>query len=321
MEWIKKNYDRFILLLLAVMLLGSSGALFWFAKSFPERFAPALAEVPHGQKVISLETAALERVEASLQKPALWNSYSGSLLVSREYVEQRDASGQANLVEVFREGSAPLHPPVPNEWWIKNGFKEHILEADLLEQDPDKDGFSNLDEYLGKTDPTDPNSHPAYVSKLRLKQYIKVPFRLKFEADAGDGSYQIRTLDVRQPTVYVKVGEVIPNTKFKVEKFEKKSTLSPATGEEKDVSELTVQHVTSGISTPLVIDVVTDIPDQFARFAFLWDHTEFTVKKGEKFALKPEPNILFKLIDIRDNEAVINSAKTDGDPIKVPRLE
>jgi hypothetical protein len=78
--------------------------------------------------------------------------------------------------------------------------------------------------------------------------------------------------------------------------------------------------VETGLQVVLVVRTEVDSPDQYARFAFLWDHSEFSVKKDQKFVLKPEPTIEYKLIDIRENEAVITNVKT-GDQIRVPRLE
>jgi hypothetical protein len=321
MDWIKKNYDRFALLLLAVALLASSAYLVLCVKGFGTRYEPVLSPVTHGKKVALLETEPLERAEQALAKPAEWGVHQGLLFVSRKYVVGKNATTKENvLIDPFEPGSTPLHPPVPNEWFLKNGLETAILESDALTQDPDKDGFSNLDEYLGKTDPLNPQSHPSYLTKLRLKKFVKVPFRLKFEA-YDEGSFQINTVDVRQPTQFVKLGELIAGTKYKAIKFEKKSVLNPNTGVDRDVSELTVEHTESGLQVVLVVGIEANSPDQYARFAFLWDGTEFTVKKLQTFSLKPEPGVVYKLIDIKDNEALINNVKTDGDPIKVPHTE
>ena len=322
MDWIKKNYDRFALLLLAIALLVSSACVIFAIKSYPERFAPIQAVVPHNKKVTSLETEALERAKASLTQPAAWQSHNSSLYVSRKYVARHDAATGADLlIDPFDAASAPLHPPIPNSWFLQNRLEDRILDTDVLEQDPDKDGFTNLDEFVGKTDPQDPAAHPPYLTKLRLKQFIRVPFRLKFEAYDDDGSFQINTVDVRQPTQFVKMGDTIAGTKYKVVKFEKKSVPNPSTGVDRDTTELTVEHSETGGKVVLVVGTEVNSPDQYARFAFLWDHTEFTVKKNQKFVLKPEPGIEYKLIDIREGEAVIINVKTEGDPIKIPHLD
>ena len=291
-------------------------------KSYPERFAPIQAEVVHGKKVTSLETEALERAKEALVKPTSWENHTGSLFVSRKYVARHDdAAGADLLINPFEPGSAPLHPPIPNDWFLKNNLADRILDTDVLNQDPDKDGFTNLDEFVGKTDPQDSASHPSYLTKLRLKKFIRTPFRLKFEAYDDDGNFQINTVDVHQATQFVKMGEIITGTKYKVVKFESKAELNPKTGVNKDISELVVEHIESGNRVALVVGTEVNSPDQYARFAFLWDHTEFTVKKDQKFVLKPEPGTEYKLIDIRDNEALIMNVKTEGDPIKVPHLE
>lgn len=321
MDWIKKNYDRFALLLLAVALLASSAYMVLCVKGFSARYEPVLASVTHGKKVVLLETEPLERAERSLDKPAEWGAHPSLLFVSRKYVVGKNATTKENvLIDPFEAGSTPLHAPVPNEWFLQNGLETAILESNVLDQDPDKDGFTNLDEYRGKTNPLDPQSHPSYLTKLRLKKFIKVPFRLKFEA-YDEGSFQINTVDVRQPTQFVKLGDPIVGTKYKVAKFEKKSVLNPSTGVDRDVSELTVEHTESGLQVVLVVGTEVNSPDQYARFAFLWDGTEFTVKKLQKFSLKPEPGVEYKLIDITDNEALINNVKTEGDPIKVPHMQ
>lgn len=321
MDWIKKNYDRFALLLLAAALIGSSAYLAWCISGFKGRYQPVLADVKHGKKVALLETEALEQAKQALEKPAAWAPHQGLLFVSRKYVIGKDADSKENiLIDPFEPGSTPLHASVPNEWFLKNGLEAAILENDVLEQDPDKDGFSNLDEYAGKTNPVDPQSHPSYLTKLRLKKFIQVPFRLKFEA-YDEGSFQINTVDVRQPTQFVKLGDPIAGTKFKVVKFEKKSVLNPATGIDRDISELTVENTETNTQVVLVVGTLVNSADQYARFGFLWDGTEFTVKKLQTFSLKPESDVVYKLIDIKEGEALINNVKTDGDLIKVPRIE
>lgn len=321
MDWIKKNYDRFVLLLVAVALLGSSVYLFLVARAFPERFASLTQPVKQGTNGGTLETKALQDAEASLAKPAAWTPQPGSLFVSRKYVAKRDeAGGSGVLVDPFDAGSPMLHPPIANKWFLDNSLEDQILDADVLEQDPDKDGFSNLDEFNAKTNPRDAASHPSYLTKLFLKQLVQNHCRLVFGAYDDDGSFQINTLDVRQPTQFVKVGAAIAGTKFKVVKFEKKFVNNPRTGVDTDVSELTVENAENGNQGVLILRKPTDIPDLFAKFAFVWNQSEFNVKKDGKFILKPEPTIEYKLIDIRDSEAVIVNVKT-SEQIKVPRLD
>jgi hypothetical protein len=63
---------------------------------------------------------------------------------------------------------APVHPPIPNTWWIENRLDPGF--ADSPARDPDGDGFSNLEEFEAKTDPNAPKSFPSLIAKL---MYVK----------------------------------------------------------------------------------------------------------------------------------------------------
>ncbi|MCP5543739.1 MAG: hypothetical protein H7A49_07500 [Akkermansiaceae bacterium] len=61
-----------------------------------------------------------------------------------------------------------VHSPIPNQWWL-----EHQIDlgfADSPQRDPDDDGFTNLEEFKGKTDPNNAKSHPELIRKLK---YVK----------------------------------------------------------------------------------------------------------------------------------------------------
>src|SRR5262249_24652731 len=132
-----------------------------------------------------------------------------------------------------------VHPPVPNEWLDQFGLP--IPDADVLEQDPDKDGFSNLDEWSGHTNPTDRKSHPDYLTKLKLESFSQEPFRLMFSSwvngPEGD-TFAINTIDMRQPTQFLKIGDQVAGTQFKIVTFEEKYHRNHY-GTNVDVSELT----------------------------------------------------------------------------------
>ncbi len=312
MNWIKLNYDRFVLLVAAAGLLGSSAFVITKSTQFPSLFSEVEKQIAPGKKVVPAEVTALEDAKNLLDQPASWQaSHPGSLFVSRRYLV---INGE--LVDPT-EKSGKLHPPVENSWLTDHGLD--LLNPNILNEDPDGDGFTVLDEYIAKTDPNDKASHPAYSTKLRLKQYIRRPFRLMFAA-YDDDSFQINTLDLKQPSQFLNLGQDIAGTKFKVLKFEKKSQYNAAIQMEEDVSELTIQHNETQEEVVLVLRKVVDSPDSFAHFKFIWDGSEFRVKKDGKFALKVEPKVEYKLIDINEAEAVITNIGTE-ERIKVPRLE
>jgi hypothetical protein len=324
MDWIKRNYDQFILALVALLLLVLSGLLISSAMSFQQTFAGIRGEVFHNNAVPPVDMSAIKDATAALQNPGKWElrADQGSLFVSIPYIAQGD-----ELIDP-RTSKTPLHPPVPNRWIIDH--KLDILDNNVLNEDPDGDGFTNLDEWKNvkgdgsdSTDPQDKNSHPPYWTKLRFVQYIKYPFRLLFNAYDGDikkpetMTFQINTVDVQQPSQFVKIGDIINGTKFKVISFAYKDVPNPATGITRDVSELTVQNTETGDNVALVLETVVNSPDSYALFNYLWANKQFQVKLHKEFVLLPEASLRYKLVDIAEDWALIQTPT--GEQIKIPR--
>jgi len=325
MDWIKRNYDQFFLGLVALLLLVLSGFLISSAIGFQQIFEGIRGQVIHHNEIPPVDLSSLQQAADAAANPGKWElkSDEGSLFVSIPYIAAGDS-----LIDP-RTSDKPLHPPVPNRWIIDN--KLDILDNNVLNEDPDGDGFTNLDEWKGlkgdgsdSTNPNDPKSHPPYYTKLRLAQYIKQPFRLLFNAYDGDINkpetltFQINTVDVNQPSQFVKIGDIINGTKFKVIKFEHKVETDPATGSTRDVSELTVQNTELGDNVALVLERIVDSPDSYALFRYLWNNTQFEVKKNKEFVLLPETTLRYKLIDIKEDEALIQTPT--GQQVRIPHL-
>ena len=55
-----------------------------------------------------------------------------------------------------------------------------ITEADVLTQDADGDGFTNLRRVGGHSNPIDKESHPPYLAKLKLRSFAQEAFPAYF---------------------------------------------------------------------------------------------------------------------------------------------
>ena len=107
-----------------------------------------------------------------------------SLKLDRSWVQALDGDRPVDLfvgIPLFVPSSAPestidlrgadavlVHPPIPNTWWLDNRIDPGF--GDSPARDPDQDGFSNLEEFTGKTDPNNSKVFPLVIAKL---MYVK----------------------------------------------------------------------------------------------------------------------------------------------------
>src|SRR5713101_2176088 len=237
MDWVRAHYER-VLLMAAVVLLFLSSILIW---SNAARFSSQLAVMPPApslKSVSPLEKAQeLQAAAEKLHRPPQWTfgGRSGLFVPEKHFI---GANGQPATLQ-----TTEVHPPVPNEWLEQFGLP--IADADVLDQDPDGDGFTNLDEWLGHTN----------------------------------------TIDFKQPTQFLKVGDTIKGTRFKIVKFKEKYQPNKY-GTNVDVSELTLEQVETKEQLTLIKEKVAMSPESVATFVYTWGgRQEFQVRKDQEFSL------------------------------------
>ncbi len=308
MTWIKQNYDRFLVAVFGVALLACAALLLLSARSFNSIFAGLKDQIPQKTTIKAPDMDIVLTEEQKLAKPDLWgarmlNNRRLPLFDSVPYISKfdPDASGAAReqLIDPIQNDQM-IHPPIPNTWLLDN--KQDLLSPDVLSQDTDGDGFTTLDEWLGKTDPNDKNSHPPYWTKLFLKRLVRIPFRLVFDARNGN-TLQINTLDLNEPTQFLKVGDQVKGTKFKVAKFEEKHALRD--GINKDVSEVTLVNMDTGEPIVLPKQEEVDSPTTYAVLTYLWTGKDFAVKKNQEFTLAPLEAVKYKCVDLSDTDVTV----------------
>lgn len=281
------------------------------AVGFGSKFAvislvPSLKSASPPAKALELGAAA-EKVH----QPPQWIFGGRSGL----FVPEKHFIGANGLPATLQ--STEVHPPVPNEWLEQ--FALPIADADVLEQDPDGDGFTNLDEWAGHTNPLDGNSHPDYVTKLKLKSAAQEPFRFVFSSWVGD-TFAINTIDLKQPTQFVRIGNTVAGTRFKVVKFAEKYEPNKY-GTNVDVSELTLENEINGEQLTLVKEKVATSPESIATFVYSWGgRQEFQVRKDQEFSLKPQTQTKFTLMDVESSKAVIATTQKPNERIAIGLL-
>lgn len=337
MDWIKKNPAKFALLAVSLLTLVAAFFLYQNVTSIDSSFEAMRAVPPPRGKVEKLSTEAIDAAQKALTTPVMWQPKdgSGSLLVSPLYVLM-----DGKLVKLGLKGQS-FNPPISNDWLQKYGLD--VLNKAVPDEDPDSDGFSTRLEWDGMdalshldmsgsgapvagadgqplpddaTDPTDPKSHPPYHTRLQLAKVVNIPFLLKFMTadvnpkDPKDVTVAINTISVGNRTKFVKVGEDIPGTKFKTESYQPKE-IPGQDGTKKDVSELTIINKETGAKVILIKGVVVDSPDSYAVFRYLWvapvgqPTPDIPKRRGDTFSFPPETDKIYKVIDIKADEAVV----------------
>jgi hypothetical protein len=311
MTWVRAHYEAVFLIAAAAVLFLSSIFILRNAAHFGSQLAvmpsaPSLKSVSPLAKAEELAAAA-----AKLHQPPQWTfgGRSGLFVPEKHFI---GANGQPATLQ-----TTEVHSPVPNEWLEQFGLP--IADTDVLDQDPDADGFSNLDEWTGHTNPTDVNSHPEYYSKLKLKSATEEPFRLVFSSWVGD-TFAINTVDLKQPTQFVKAGDPIKGTRFKIVKFLEKYEQNKY-GTNVDVSELTLEQLETKQQLTLTKEKVAMSPESVGSFVYTWGRRqEFQVRKNQEFSLKPQEQIKYKLVDVGPAKAVIVNSQRADEPIEIGLL-
>ena len=312
MNALREHYERVLAVLAAVLLIGCSIIIRRNAAGLGSQLAIMPAGPPSKNASALPREQELKVALGNLHQPFQWtfNGRPGLFVPEKHFISTN------GLPETLQ--TTELHPPVPNEWLEQFGLP--IGDADVLDQDPDNDGFTNLEEWSGRTIPTDENSHPEYYTKLKLKSATEELFGLVFSSWVGN-TYAINTIDLKQPTQFLNVGDSIKGTRFKIAKFAERYQLNKY-GTNVDVSELTLEHEETHQQLSLIKEKVTISPESVAAFIYTWrGRQEIQVRKNQEFLLKPQEHIKYKLVDVGPAKAVIVNSQSADEPIEIGLLQ
>ena len=147
---------------------------------------------------------------------------------------------------------------MPDAWEKKYGLNPS--DADDAEADADGDDFTNLEEFLAKTDPTDAKDHPDYLDSLAIVLPLKktyLPF-VFLSATPVPKSWRCEFFDASRKDSYgrkgvstsVLIGEDIGDSGFVLKSYEKKSEKRAIKGSvnkrDADISEVVIERKRDG---------------------------------------------------------------------------
>ncbi len=309
MSWLNQNYEKAALGGAAVVALGLA---FWgWSKvgGVEDDFTAEVRGTGNNDPAVA-EGDLVAQAQASLAMPRDWaqGDAEGRPVDLFTGIPLFVGSDNPN-VGIDPITADPIHDPIPNTWWIQYRLDPGF--GDSPARDPDQDGFSNLEEFQAKTDPTDPKAHPALIAKLKYVTDDSLVWLLEPGYGSEDGSFPIKYRDGENRKNAAGAGDMVApgelffsadpmKNRFKLLGSEVRRELNPRTN-----SEVTVTYTRIEDQRANKKGTIYEIPSPFPRgrdeeFA-QYDRTavlsleaiglagqEFRVEENTRFSLPPK---------------------------------
>lgn len=325
---IKKFYERYLLaaagliaVVVAVLLALASGAE-------KEASTPPTTTPKNEPFTADAALATLQTDSEAMTGRRSWqeNTNNASPLVCRVYLLKDD-----RLVDILEAGN-DLFPGIPNKWILENSLD--YLDAGLPERDPDEDGFTNLEEFLARTNPNDKSSKPEEWTKLRLQnvkiEHLQIIFTGRdYKGRAAINSVAATEGDLKRglvgPTKYYNLGDIIMVSKyrpgyavktedaptpFKLADFKTVQRENPTTSEV-DTIQVAILESTTGDGTKVELEANKAQTSPYSLATIIDTRPggqTFEVRTGESFQLNESGK--YKLIDVSQEKATIENLAT-----------
>jgi hypothetical protein len=318
----KNNYEKVIIIVVLVALLGS--ALYLVLKIGHMRKGLIEKNWEHSDiepKVVQpVDLAAWQAGMAMMTNPVKSQVFSNQMMVSELRVQCIDPECakpipyRAEVCPFCNKRQPKIQDPkkidrdgdgIPDPYEKDHGMNAFDPEDAYL--DGDSDGFINLEEYQWGTNPNDPADYPSPAAKLRLVKARATPFKLRFQGvQQLSGDKQVFLLNMRSlsKSHFVKMGETVEG--YKVINYEPKTV--ERGGKKLDLSVLTLDK--DGKQIQLVKNKPVTRQEWEAAIIFLIDGTRYHVRIEDDIDLMGHS---YKVIDIKPVGVLIRDKETQKD--------
>ncbi|MEZ5405443.1 MAG: Amuc_1099 family pilus-like system protein [Verrucomicrobiia bacterium] len=310
MNWAKKNIEWTLLFGVLLILLGVA---IFKALSFTTAPPEAVAEVLGGNAKVREDLDQYQDLGKALDQNEEWKAAENGhrLFISRklEWLADERKLKLYRPDEAGVDGIAPL-------WKEKYGFS--LSDPTVADQDPDKDGFTNKDEYLGKTDPLNAESHPPYTTKLRLTNFEAKPYSLEFTGVnevGGQTFFQVKLSnprDRRNRSNSVKKGDKFEDWRveeYREKKGERENPKMQGVMLPYDESELDVVNEVTGEHLVLVMKQKVDAPILTGTLVDLLENKTYPVEKAQEITFR---GVKYRVKNLSETGAEILALAEDG---------
>ena len=194
MSWISDNYEKAALGGALIVALAFGASIYSNKDAVEDSFNRDSPKHDNNNSVPGL--VKILEVKRSLSEDRHWNAHKAgngrevNLMTGVPLFAKKGQLGTP--VDLLVSG--PVHPPIPNLWWLENEIDPGY--SDSPELDPDEDGFSNREEFIAKTDPNEFDSHPNPISKLQVIGVKTTQAHLK-PSDYGSGKVKFKLQSAR----------------------------------------------------------------------------------------------------------------------------
>jgi hypothetical protein len=338
MSWLANNYEKAalggsVVAALALAYLGWSAV-----RGVEDDFAITLTGGGNNDPSIR-DSDAVPKAAASMALDRSWTQaeFEGrkvDLFTGIPLFVTREAPDKP--VDLIKDG--PIHPPIPNSWWLENRLDPGY--ADSPSRDPDEDGFTNLEEFKAGTDPTDLKSHPPLIAKLMyvkdesltwvLRPGFKVDesFSFKYEDNKRQMNNAGAAAMVAPGDLFFTDG--VMKERFKLLGSEVRQELNPNLNIEVEITIVRVEDMKPN-KKGVVYEIPAPLPDArknqhlnhdrsavFTLEAVGLSGREFKVEENTAFALPPDaPNKDYHLRSVTPEEVVVEYRNADGSEASV----
>jgi hypothetical protein len=337
---VNKSIEPIILTVALILLIAAAAGL---ALTFPsiQDITGVPSTTPTGHTPSKLNADDLQAELAAWNTPANWPDNKHQLFISDSFLFYPGLYPDGNYLQK-NDGSARSPGGVLISWYQKYGID--FTDQNVDREDPDNDGFSNIVEFKNEqlkaseadgtksTNPLDSQSHPTYLSRIRLQKYDSRPFHIQFRGYqqlGGIFEFQIFLKDVpsdSQPGLK-KTGDPLGYEGYLIGAFHQNivSKEDPATHITTQVDESTLELDKPDIDfkISLVFRQEVDSPESTADFIMLMPSEVdkvIKVARGKVFTPPFMNGTEFLVIDASAQGALIRDGKTKKE-INIPLLD
>ncbi|RYD33860.1 MAG: hypothetical protein EOP86_12355 [Verrucomicrobiaceae bacterium] len=283
MEAIKTKYDRVLLGLFAFVAIVIGAYVLLKTLSFKDQFPAPSKESKQLSDLGAVKSDIVTQAETALNTrteriPFKVGEKTVDLMVSTPVI--KNVNGET--IALLDPAAPQLRPPIDNAWLYNNELQ--LTREDVATMDDDKDGYNNLEEFEGKSNPRNRADVPPFYTKLKYVECIKEPLSLKFGVYNGGEIQLTRLQGETKRGDFFKVGQQFPvDKRFTALKVENRPIQEGGRTVPTPVLILKDSEAKDGKNIEIILGKTVDLPKLSAKIVDDLSKKEFVLREGQEF--------------------------------------